>query len=145
MCTALAFVGCGESYVFDESHDLKTEYWRYNDSLVYTVDIQDTAKRYDIIAAVQHSDDYTNENLYLKIGTKFPDGKAQQDIISLELANAKGEWYGKGSSTVSLDIPLQTKARLMQKGKYTFSFKQYTRTDSLQGVKSVGLRVRTAL
>jgi gliding motility-associated lipoprotein GldH len=143
ICVALAFVGCGESYIFEETKDLKTEFWRYNDSLSYIVDIQDTAKRYDIIAAIAHNDDYTNENLYVKIRTKFPDGKTQQDIISLELANSKGEWYGEGSSTVKLDIPLQTKARLTQKGKYTFSFKQYTRTDSLQGVKGLGLKLKT--
>jgi gliding motility-associated lipoprotein GldH len=139
---AIFLISCGNKYTFDETKSVNGDFWQYKDSLTYTVDIVDTAARYDIIATVTHDDTYANENLYVKIGTKFPDGKAQQDLISLELADKTGQWYGKGSSTVALDIPLQQRARLNQKGKYTFSFKQYTRNDSLQGIKSVGLKLQ---
>jgi gliding motility-associated lipoprotein GldH len=139
---AAVFSGCGNAYIFDETKTVNGDFWQYKDSLTYTVEVTDTAKRYDIIATVTHDAEYTNENVYVQIGTKFPDGKAQSDLISLELADKKGQWHGKGSSTVALDIPLQQHARLNQKGKYRFSFKQFTRTDSLQGVKSVGLKLR---
>jgi gliding motility-associated lipoprotein GldH len=145
LLSAIFLISCGNKYVFDETKSVNGDFWQYKDSLTYTVNIVDTAARYDIIATITHDEAYANENLYVKIGTKFPDGKAQQDLISLELADKTGQWYGKGSSTVVLDIPLQQRAHLNQKGKYTFSFKQYTRNDSLQGIKSVGLKLQPSV
>ena len=141
---AIFLVSCGKKYVFDETKNVNGDFWQYKDSLIYAVDIADTAARYDIIATVTHDDAYANENLYVQIGTKFPDGKVQQDLISLELADKTGQWYGDGSSTIALNIPLQQRAHLNQKGKYTFSFKQYTRTDSLPNIKSIALKLAVA-
>lgn len=132
---------CGPRYALRESRDIEGV-WTYADSAVFEVEIADTSKLYTIAVALQHTTDYTFQNLYMRIHTRFPNGERLSQPISLELAGKAGNWLGKcGGKGCKIVIPIQENAFFGARGTHRFVLEQYMRTDSLPGIRSTGLHI----
>ncbi len=136
--TALLLTSCGPNYIFNKDYPIANKTWLYRDTLNFDVAIEDTSTRYNIFLDIAHSDDFANENAYVNIFTKAPNGKRTKNILSVEMADKTGQWLN-GSCLVH--IPLQENVQFQQKGNYIFTIAQNNRTDSLQMIESVGLKV----
>ena len=64
----------------------------------------------------------------------------RRDTIEAQIANARGEWYGKGMSEYTLPIIYLENTRLPQ-GEYSIGIQQGMREESLRGVSKVGLKL----
>lgn len=138
----LSLSACGPATIVDEARPISEPGWAYADSLSFSADIQDTTKIYDIVLEVEHGTDYGFQNLYTRIGTTFPGGERQQQVLSLELADRAGVWQGKcNSKSCTTRIPLQTGAFFQQIGTHQFTFVQYMRTDTLAGIRGLRFRI----
>lgn len=134
---------CQPKPLLNETINLAGEQWTYADTLNFQLNLQDTALRYDIFIDLQHSPDYPTQNLYTRIYTLFPNGERPRQLVSLELADKAGQWYGRcGGKWCKLSIPIQQGALFDQAGAYTFTLEQYTRIDPLPGLKQVGMRIQ---
>jgi len=144
--TALLFIGfaaCSPGTLIKESRTVQDGVWTYADSLQFRASIEDTTRLYDISLLVKHDKSYSFQNLYLRIHTRFPEGKVLSQPLSLELVDKTGRLLGKCTGkTCRIDIPIQQNAYFDEKGEYVFTLEQYMRMDSLPGVKSIGLHIR---
>ena len=129
---------CGQNYVVEETKEITSSGWTYADSLSYTFTIEDTLQIYDLHLLIEHTTDFPFQNLYVRLKTRFPDGQRTNELVSLELAGAGGNWLGEcNNERCILDIPIQQGAYFNEPGQYELTIAQYTRRDTLPGVRAI--------
>ena len=138
----ILFAGCGPKVIHEEKIQLD-EVWTYSDQYDFSFDVTDTMPAYDIILNVEHDKFFPYQNIYTKINTRFPNNKDAEHVISLNLTDNENKWVGDcGSKYCTAALVLSEKIYFSLPGKYVISLKQYGRTDSLAGVKSLQLLVQ---
>lgn len=131
---------CGPSPYYAEYEHLPSYGWTYADSLAFSFEIRDTAELYTLFLHLEHSPEFPYSNFYVRIHTRYPNGEELMQPVSLELADKTGLWFGRcGRKRCSLSIPLQSKVRFDQKGRYDLVIEQYSRRDTLPGIFALGL------
>ena len=133
---------CGQSFLYEKDISLSDNTWTYENQLDFSFEITDTKALQNLYLDITHSTEFKTQNIYVNFHTKSPSGKVVSDMVSLELAKKNGVWFGNcGGQWCDLRIPIQQNAYFDETGTYTLSVEQYTRTEDLQGVKSVGFRI----
>jgi len=135
------FTAC-EGFQYDEKKNIPDAVWAYGDLMEFNFEISDTLSRYNIYLEVAHDAAFNAQNLYSKVYVTFPDAKVRDQLVSLELADNRGEWLGKCTSkNCTRRIPFMPNAAFDQIGKYKLKFEQFTRQDKVKGIKSLRLIV----
>ncbi len=138
----LVLSSCGPDYIFNETYTIRDQSWTYDDTVNFTLDVQDTTAIYNLSLEVRHSVDYPYQNLYTKFHTIFPGGQKREEVVSLELADKGAIWLGDcNQTTCLLSIPVQQGAYFNQAGQHQFLIEQFMRQDSLEGIISFGFTV----
>jgi len=143
-CTLVfLFVSCGPDDYFHASKDLPKEGWMYRDTVDFTFNIEDTSALYNIFVDMKYLDTFPNQNVYLKLYTRFPNGRRMSKPYSFDLFNAQGVSNGNCTGhRCLLQASLQENAYFDQKGTYVLTFEQFMRRDSIPAITSVGLRLQ---
>ncbi len=138
-------MSCGDSYVFEKTYEIEKGAWKYDNTLDYAFEVTDTTKIYNLLLEVSHSIDYSYQNCYLKIYTKFPSRNKTDYLLSVDLADGIGQWQGDCSSescTTLFDIAKQTTFKEL--GQHTITLEQYMRKDPLTGIESLAIKLEEA-
>lgn len=132
---------CDSSY-YQKSYSFEKNIWTYDDPVSFEFEISDTSQVYDMVLTVDHKDHFPYQNLYLNTSTTFPSDTTITQNLSLEMANAAGFWFSDCTGpNCQIAIPIQSKVHFREIGNYIVSFEQYTRTDSLSGLRSIKLQL----
>lgn len=109
---------------------------------VFEVPVTDTICSNNIIFTIRTGSSYPYRNIYLFVTTSSPDGKNITDTLQYNLADEKGEWYGKGFGDIhELNLPYKSNVYFPLKGTYQFKIQHGMRIEDLNGVYDFGLRV----
>ncbi len=139
---ALGVASCEQHILFEERKEIPGAVWLYRDSLDFKFTVPDTSELYNMYVDFEHADTFPNQNVYLKLYTRFPDGKRLSRARSFDLFKAQGESAGQCSGhKCTVHSLLQDNAYFNRPGEYVITLEQFMRSDSLKGVKSVGLIV----
>jgi gliding motility-associated lipoprotein GldH len=145
ICLAAAFLSlsaCEPKPYFEETKPIVESGWAYTDTLAFQFDITDTSKRYTMQLDVAWADSFKHQNLYLKLGTAFPEGKYMQVVRSYDLYDQQGKPNGKKSGAgYQGNFVLQEGTRFERSGAYRFTVAQHTRDEKLTGIRTLGLRI----
>jgi len=138
----LVLTSCDSNGVFEENIDTNDNTWGVNDIAKFSVTISDTLSSHNIFINIRNTTDYPNSNLYLFVKTIAPTGASQLDTLEFFIADEYGKWLGRGFGHI-LDnrFPYKLDIRFPVKGIFLFEIQQAMRTDQLQGIASVGLRI----
>ena len=137
----ILFIACN-GYQYDEQRKIKDAEWTYKDLVEFNFEISDTNSLYNIYLEVTHDAAYTAQNLYAKVFVTFPDSKERNQLVSMELADGRGEWLGKcASKKCTRRIPFMPNAAFDQIGKYKLKFEQFSRLEKVKGIESLRLIV----
>ncbi len=140
----LSFAGCDNAF-FDEVKEISGSIWTFENGLDFEFTVKDTEEHYNLVLEINHTTDYPFQNLYLKIITTYPSGKKVDDILSVDLADKSGRWFGDcNSSSCSTTVDLQKNILFKDAGKYVITFFQHTRTARLKGIKGLRLIIEEA-
>ena len=138
----LTLSSCGPKVIVEESKVIENGSWTYENELKFDFEIIDTSKTYDIWVEMGHDVDFPYQNFYSNIRTVFPDGEEQIQLLSFEIAENSGRWFGKcNDENCHIEIPLQVGARFDQVGDYLIGFEQYSRKDSLWGIEKFSFKL----
>ncbi|MCP4440660.1 MAG: gliding motility lipoprotein GldH [Aureispira sp.] len=138
----LSLVGC-DSYYHQEQIEIKNEIWGHNDSLAFNFEIQDTSFTYTLLLDIEHHKEYLYENIYCQIHTYSPNAPARHQQISFNLADKIGKWRGDCSGDhCIITVALLDNVAFNSTGTYKMVLDQYTREESLEGVKSFQLKIK---
>jgi gliding motility-associated lipoprotein GldH len=134
----LGFAACKEPFEYKESRPLSENGWTYRDTLDYQFNITDTSVLYNLYLVFEHADTFAWQNLYVKLYTRFPDGKRLSKPCSFDFYNNQGKSNGQcsGSTCVYRSL-LQGNAFFNVPGAYLLTLEQYMRQDAVKGIKKV--------
>lgn len=134
-------VSCGPKVVYERTENIKNP-WDYASNVTFEYIISDTLKPYNVQLVVGHKSDFTYENLYVNATTLFPDGKETNHVVSLQLADEKGDWLGQCSGAqCKTEIEISPAIYYRQLGKYQLKIGQYSRNNTLEGISDLTLKI----
>lgn len=142
LCSSLLLVSCGKGVLFEQNIRITDDQWQSSSPAVFEVNVEDTIQGYDFFINIRNTGDYRYSNMYLFIGTVFPDGKSIRDTVECIIATPDGEWLGSGVGDLhEQSILFKRAVNFPSKGKYRFEMVQAMRQDPLPGIADVGLRI----
>lgn len=132
---------CNRPAIYDKVKEV-SQPWLSNEKVSFVVDITDSLSPFNFYITVRNHVDYRYANLFLFLETRFPDGRVARDTINLWLADAAGNWLGKGMGEFrDSQILYRKRGRFPMTGRYRFEFEQAMRTPRLEGIKALGIRI----
>lgn len=138
---AVILTACGNNAIYNTQIDLPKEGWSTTDTQFFEVDMTKVTTPVSVTAKFRITPEYPKENLYLKIFTIAPDGKQEERVVSITLADAFGKWTGKGVGDLLAYEHTFIANTLLNQGVYKFGVMQYMRYDVLPEVHDVGIMV----
>lgn len=136
---------CNSNRLYEENIAVQNEQWDYDDVKEFSVMVEDTSIRYNILINLRHSFAFDWRNLYVKIATEFPDGKKTDSRVNLLLSEPDGRWYARCiGDNCFISIPVKENIKFPQKGKYMITIRQDMRQNPLSKIKYVGFRIERA-
>ncbi|MDR0431344.1 MAG: gliding motility lipoprotein GldH [Tannerellaceae bacterium] len=132
---------CGEQAVYNQYQAIHNFSWEKNKEYYFTFQIDDNSIPYDVTLEIRNNNLYPYQNLWLFYNEEPPIGSMVCDTIECLLADDFGKWNGTGISLFQSSFPIRTNYRFLNKGRYTFSFRQGMRIDTLPGIQEIGLKV----
>ena len=90
-------------------------------SLTLAIPVSDTINSTNIFFTIRTGSEYPFRNIFLFVTTTSPDGKIVTDTLEYDLADEKGNWYGKGFGDIhELKLPYRSNVFFPMKGTYQF-------------------------
>lgn len=135
-------VACGNDNVYFQYHAVDPDAWNKDSLLRFDVDIENAELNYNLYINVRNTPSYPKQNLWFFISELTPDGILTKDTIEFYLADHRGKWLGAGAGAIK-EMPVLYKQnfKFPEAGIYSFEIGHGMRTDDLEGITEVGLRV----
>lgn len=138
----ISFSSCTKDYYYEQSISINDATWSYSEPVKFEVDIDDPKKKYNLYFDIEHSTDFSFQNMYVQIHTTFPKAEKTSVPLSIDFMDDTGRWFGKcNSEQCKLRVQLKTAIMFKDPGKYTFEFEQYMRTEKLVGIHNLAFRM----
>jgi gliding motility-associated lipoprotein GldH len=138
----LLLSSCGKNVVFTDSVSMKGNTWGVSDVASFDFQVKDTVTSNSIFFIIRTGTSYPYRNIYLFVTTTAPGGNSITDTLQYDLADAKGNWYGKGFGDIhELDLPYKTNIFFPSSGSWQIRVQHGMRIEDLKGVYDFGLRV----
>lgn len=133
---------CSRDVVFTDAAVMKDKTWKLSDIPDFSVTVTDTAQITDISFTIRTGSGYPFRNLWLFVIAYAPDGKSISDTLEYNLADEKGNWYGRGPGDIhELILPYRSGVFFPVTGTYRFRIQHGMRVGDLEGVYDFGLRI----
>jgi gliding motility-associated lipoprotein GldH len=142
----ILLASCGRNVVFTDSEAMKGKIWKIDDIPSFNITVKDTINSNDIFFIIRTGSAYPFRNIYLFVTTTAPDKKKMTDTLRYDLADEKGNWYGKGFGDIhELKLPYKSNVFFPASGTYQINIQHGMRIEDLKGVYDFGLRVEKSL
>ena len=139
---SLLLISCDDKVIFEENADIESGVWNIKDGKSFEFDIQDTNSLFNFYVNVRNGEEYAYSNLFVFVEMEFPNGKKSIDTLECPLADAYGNWYGRGLGKIFDNrILFRERKRFPLSGHYKVGIYQAMRTDDLPGIYDVGFRL----
>lgn len=116
--------------------------WASDQPVEFQWEVKDTLRKHDFVLDLRHSQSYPYSNLYLFLTYQFPNGKSRVDTVECTLADEYGKWRGSGfGDLVDQRFMLHEEVMFPLKGRYALSVAHGMRTDPIEGIANVGMRL----
>jgi len=134
---------CNRNVEYTDSVTIPENTWEINNIPSFSIPITDTLNSNNVIFTIRTGSSFPFRNIYLFVTTTSPDGKNITDTLQYNLADEKGEWYGRGFGDIhELNLPYKSNVYFPVKGNYLFQIQHGMRIENLKGVYDFGLRIK---
>lgn len=138
----MIFSSCDPQRVYEKNIRINPDGWPAEEEILFEVPINDSVQLHNFYINLRHSENYRFSNLYLFIDSYLPGGSHARDTIELILADNKGKWYGKGFGKIKeYQVLIRKAVTFPVTGVYKIGIMQGMRTENLQGIEDVGIRI----
>jgi gliding motility-associated lipoprotein GldH len=137
---------CNSNIVFTDSQVMAEKTWKLLNIPSFRIPVTDTLNSNNVFFTIRTASAYPFRNIYLFVTTTSPDGKVISDTLQYNLADEKGNWYGKGFGDIhELRLPYKSNVYFPLKGTYQFKIQHGMRVEDLKGVYDFGLRIEKVI
>lgn len=144
----LSLTGCGDGKVYQEYTDFNTRYWLVSDTAKFEFTIDDTLSRYNLYCNIRNSTQYPYSRIFVNFSMSDTLGRDfHKALLNDFLFDPKsGEPLGKTGLGDLYDhqLPVLSNFKFDHSGPYVVKLQQFMRTDTLDGVVSVGIGIQRA-
>lgn len=143
----IGLVSCDSNRVYEDYNDFEEAFWHLDSIQTFPFEIVDTTKSYNLLATFRNASSYPFYNLYFQYTLKDSSGNVLVERLKeVELFDSKtGQPKGSGLGDLfDHSFVLEEGYTFENAGKYSLSFEQYMRRDTLPFILSVGARVEFA-
>lgn len=113
----LIITACGRNILFTDSVTMPDKTWQLSNIPEFSYEVNDTVSKTNVSFTIRTGSDFPFRNIFLFVTAISPDGKSLTDTLEYELADEKGNWYGKGSGDVhELNLPYRSNVFFPLKG-----------------------------
>ncbi len=138
----LIIYSCDPSQVFERNIEIEDFTWHKDSIIKFQVDIQDTISFHNIYINVRNTSRYKLQNLFLFVTTTSPNESTLHDTFECYLADERGKWTGSGWGDIyDNQFIYKRNIRFPVSGIYTFEYVQAMRTNELEYISDIGLRI----
>ncbi|QOI97169.1 MAG: gliding motility lipoprotein GldH [Flammeovirgaceae bacterium] len=146
---SLTIAGCDSSRLYEKNHDFTHRLWTTGEQPRFDFEITDNTQPYNLYLTVRNESVYPYANLYVTWHLLDSAGRELHQKLITEFLFDKKTGKPLGQSGIG-DIYdhrflLLGKHTFPYSGRYAMRFEQFMRTDTLKGVRAVGLRVEKNL
>jgi gliding motility-associated lipoprotein GldH len=140
-------LACEDSIIYQEKHVCMHQLWPTTTAQEFSFPITDSTQAYDIILLVTNQPDYPYQNLFvaytLKTATTQTLQQGLSNCILFEPKTGKplGEGWFQSKKHQFVVLPGY---QFQQPGNYCIELNQFMRTDTLQGIQSIGIQITKA-
>jgi len=143
LTVTLLCLSCDKGIVFQEVADIPTGKWAFVDVQKFKVDITDTLNPHLMLVDLRNSTAYPYSNVWLFVTQINPDGTSKTDTIDCPLSLPDGRWLGKSAGDGLDNLIMFRKDYVFpDPGSYVFKVQHGMRSDTLEEVRSVGIRIQ---
>lgn len=141
---SLFFFSCNHGVFYENIQTIEDESWNEKVPVACEFEITDTMQYYTMYMDIRNSTDFETQNLYVFMDTEDPHGVKTRDTLEFLLADAHGNWKGKGNGRLKdYQYLFYPKVRFPYTGKYKFTFYQAMRQENVKGIANFGLTIYT--
>lgn len=142
-CCSLLLAACNTLDIYEKNTTIPKQEWQYSLKPSFDFTITDTTSLYNIFIVLRHTDAYKYNNIWLNVGSKFPNDTMRYQRIELTLGSDANGWEGTGMNDIwEVRKPItKGPVKLSKTGNYTFTLAQVMREDPLPHVMNAGIRV----
>ena len=136
----LFVISCTQKTTF--SHSLSKDQWNYNDTIIFTHNIDDIENTYRMSLFFRNTMNYSFQNIYLLIETHFEDQIISVDTLQYLITDKYGRWYGRGfGNTRDNYFMFEENKKFNLSGEYRFKLEHGMRQNPLKGVNKIGFKI----
>jgi gliding motility-associated lipoprotein GldH len=136
---------CDSDRLYEKNHDFENRAWLSNDNPVFTFEVSDTIKTYNLYCNIRNSVEYPYSRIFINYSLQDSSGASvSKNMISAFLFEEKtGKPIGRSGLGDMYDqqVPILKNYQFKTPGTYSLKFEQFMRTDTLSGVLAVGFRL----
>jgi len=141
----LLAVSCDSSRIYEENIVLENKFWEADSIKKFEFVIPDKTSEYSLFLNVRNANNYAYNNIYVRYTLLDTlDNILTSELVSNNLFEPKtGDPMGESSIGNVFDhqFKLIEGQRFERSGKYVMKLQQYMRTDTLNGILMIGVRV----
>ena len=135
--------GCRPGNYFSAVEQIPDSRWSVRNRISFDAGIADTLTPFDILFTIRSRSHYPYRNIFMFVTTVSPEGNRITDTLEYQLADERGNWYGRGLSDIhDLSVPFKTDVIFPVSGSYSFRIQHGMRTEDLDGIMDIGIRIR---
>jgi gliding motility-associated lipoprotein GldH len=142
LASLMLLFSCNRNVVYTDSQVMAEKTWKLPDIPAFRIPINDTLTSNNVFFTIRTGSSYPFRNIYLFVTVSSPDGKSITDTLQYNLADEKGNWFGKGLGDIhELTLPYKSNVYFPLKGTYLFKIQHGMRVEDLKGVYDFGMRI----
>jgi len=142
---SILLISCDQNRVYEQNADLSQGYWLTSEKPEFDFVINTSIDKYTLYGNIRNTVSYPYARIFFTYYLLDSAGnELQKKLVTQHLFDAKtGKPFGSSGLGDIYDhqFVLLKDYRFQYPGKYKFKLEQFMRTDTLQGILAVGLRV----
>lgn len=146
------FSSCTSKTVFVDFDELNNGSWGSTDTLKFNFQGLDSTLNHHIFFNVRNDEDYPFSNLFVIAEFKEPNGRVVIDTLEYKMAEADGNWLGKGVGSIKESkLWYQENIKLGDSGVYMIKVTHAMRENGqvqglseLKGITDFGVQIQIA-
>lgn len=142
MVLMAALISCDSKRVYEEYASLPDQGWNKDSLATFVVHINDLNSRYNLYIHIRNKVNYPNSNLWIFIDVTTPSGQTFSEKLECLLADKNGKWLGRGWGSIYFSsFRYKNDMQFKELGKYTFKLTHGMRSNHLEGIQDIGMRI----
>ena len=142
LSAVIIFSSCDRPRIIDDYHNIPQSKWEKDSVHMFSFNVLRIKQNHNIYFNVRNDQAYGYSNLWLFVTLNSPTGESKCDTIQLVLAESNGKWMGKGfSGTYNNRLIYRRNIFFPEPGQYAIRIQHGMRTDILEGISAIGIRV----